>query len=90
MTPFGHLAAAGGGIRQITAGAGGRSLSPLRLNVPREGTRYRNGSKYGVNRLVLTSSTSPAGWQGGTWISEFDYADGSIADNRNSSAGCWP
>jgi hypothetical protein len=90
MTPQGHLAAAGGGIRQISAGAGGRSLSPLRLNVPREGTRYRNGSKYGVNRLVLTSSTSPAGWQGGTWISEFDYADGSVADNRNSSAGCWP
>jgi hypothetical protein len=90
MTPQGHLAPGGNGIRQISAGAGGKSLSPLRLNRPREGTRYRNGTRYGVNRLVLTSATSPAGWQTGSWISEFDYTDGTVGDNRNSTAGCWP
>ena len=88
MNPQGHLSTSG--IRQITAGAGGRSLTPVRVNPAREGTRYRDNTKYGVNRLVLTSSTSPAGWQGGTWTSEFDYVDGTVADNRNSSAGCWP
>jgi hypothetical protein len=87
MSPLGHLSP-GGGIRQITAGAGGRSLTPVRVNPAREGTRYRDNTKYGVNRLVLTSSTSPAGWQGGSWTSEFDYADGTVADQ--ASAGCWP
>jgi hypothetical protein len=77
-----------GGIRQITAGAGGRSLTPVRVNPAREGTRYRDNTKYGVNRLTLTSSTSPAGWQGGTWTSEFDYTDGTVADR--ASAACWP
>jgi hypothetical protein len=87
MSPLGHLSPAGG-IRQITAGAGGRSLTPVRVNPPREGTRYRDNTKYGVNRLILTSSTSSAGWQGGNWTSEFDYTDGTVVDR--ASAGCWP
>ena len=88
MTPSGTLSPTGAGIRQLTAGAGGRSLTPHRVNPPRVGTRYRDNTRYGVLRLVLTGSTSPAGWQGGTWTSEFDYVNGTVADP--ASAGCWP
>jgi hypothetical protein len=88
MTPSGTLAPSGAGIRQLTAGAGGRSLTPHRVNPPRVGTRYRDNTRYGVLRLVLTGSTSPAGWQGGTWTSEFDYVNGTVADP--ATAGCRP
>jgi hypothetical protein len=88
MTPSGSLAPLGAGIRQITAGAGGRSLTPHRVNPPRTGTRYRDNTKYGVNRLTLTTAMNPAGWLGGGWTSEFDYVDGTVVDQ--ASAGCWP
>lgn len=88
MTPQGTLSPTGSGMRQITAGAAGRSLTPVRVNPPRVGTRYRDNTKYGVNVLTLRSSTSPAGWQGGDWTSEFRYVDGTVADR--ASAGCWP
>ncbi len=89
MTPQGHLAPGGAGIRQLTAGAGGRSLSPIRVTTPREGTRYRDNTHYGVLRLFLGSQVSTAGWTGGTWDSTFLFAGGGEAD-RTGAVGCWP
>ena len=87
MTPTGSLSSTGAGIRQITAGAGGRSLTANRVNPARTGTRYRNNTLYGVNRLVLTSSASSAGWLTGSWTSSFIFTNGTVADA--ASAGCW-
>jgi hypothetical protein len=78
MTPQGHLSALGAGIRQITAGTGGRSLIAF-STTPREGTRYRDAAHYGVLRLQLTATT---------WASSFVRTDGVVADQV--SAGCWP
>lgn len=88
MTWDGHLSPTGSGQRQITSGAGGRSLSPVRLITPREGTRYRDNTRYGVELLTLTVTQDPAGWQGGAWSHVFYYSDGTTADA--ASAGCWP
>jgi hypothetical protein len=89
MTPQGSLHPTGAGIRQLTAGAAGRSLTPHRVNPPRVGTRFRDNTRYGVARLTLTSARNPAGWIGGTWANEFDYANGQVAD-PTGAVGCWP
>jgi hypothetical protein len=87
MTYGGTLAADGGGIRQITSGAGGRSLTPFRVAL-RTGTRYRANDAYQVEQLTLHVSQSSAGWQGGSWDHSFQRVDGTVVDQ--ASAGCWP
>jgi hypothetical protein len=87
MTWDGHLTS-GAGSRHIASGAGGRSLTPCRVSPLREGTRYRNDTKYGVEVMNLTVSKDPAGWTGGTWSHEFFYTDGTRADA--AAAGIWP
>jgi hypothetical protein len=91
MTWDGRLSTSG--QRQITAGAGGRSLTANRVDPPREGTRWRQNTRYGVNKLTLTTSTSTAGWTGGTWKSEMLLVgqgppSPTVADP--AQAGCWP
>jgi hypothetical protein len=88
LTWDGHLSSTGSGQRQITSGAGGRSLTPFRVSPPREGTRERYNDKYGVQLLTLTVAQSPAGWVGGTWTSQFLFVDGT--STTPASAGCWP
>jgi hypothetical protein len=87
MSWDGHLVNSGAGQRQLTSGAGGASLTPVRVNPPREGTRYRDNTKFGVNQLTLTSTPLPDGTMGGSWSTAFHYADGSVADQ--ASAACW-
>jgi hypothetical protein len=88
MTTTGTVSGTGSGQRQLTAGAGGRSLTANRVEPARVGTRYRNNTKYGVARLTLTSTPSAAGWLGGSWTNTFHFVDGTTADT--ASAGCWP
>jgi hypothetical protein len=88
MTYGGTLSPTGSGIRQITSGAGGRSLLPFRVNPARVGTRYRSNDAYQVEQLTLTVSQSSAGWQGGSWQHAFYRTDGSVVDQ--AAAGCWP
>ena len=92
MTWDGHLAAEGQGQRQITAGVGGRSRLPFRVNPQREGTRYRSNTNYGIGWLRLTASQSSAGWTGGSWTHEFRLVgnDGQGSTVDQATAGCWP
>jgi hypothetical protein len=95
MTWDGHLAAEGQGQRQITAGVGGRSRLPYRVDPTgpgREGTRYRSNSNYGIGWLRLTASQSSAGWTGGSWTHEFRLVgnDGQGSTVDQATAGCWP
>jgi hypothetical protein len=92
MTWDGHLAAEGNGQRQITAGVGGRSRLPFRVNPAREGTRFRSNTNYGIGWLQLRTSTHPAGYQVGTWTHEFRLVgtDGTGATVDQATAGCWP
>lgn len=88
MLPNGTLSPTGAGVRQITSGATGRSLTPNRVDPQRAGTRYRDNTRYGVNRLTLTVAPSAAGWIGGTWRTEMNYINNQAADI--AEAGCWP
>lgn len=88
LDKHGNVAPGAAGVRQLTAGAAGRSLTPHRVNPPRAGTRYRDNTRYGVLRLRLATARSPAGWLGGSWSSSFRYVGGASADP--ASAGCWP
>jgi hypothetical protein len=95
MTWDGHLAADGQGQRQITAGAGGRSRLPFRVDPDgpgRQGTRYRSNTNYGIGWLRLTASQSSAGWTGGSWMHEFRLVgnDGEGSTVDPATAGCWP
>jgi hypothetical protein len=92
MTWNGHLAPEGQGQRQITAGVGGRSRLPFRVNPQREGTRYRSNTNYGIGWLRLTASQSSAGWTGGSWTHEFRLVgnDGQGSTVDQATAGCWP
>jgi hypothetical protein len=88
----GDLSPTGSGQRQITAGTGGRSRLPFRVNPPRVGTRYRSNTNYGIGWLRLSTSTHPAGYQVGTWSHEFRLVgtDGQGSTVDQASAGCWP
>jgi hypothetical protein len=81
---------ASSGQRQITSGAGGRSLTPHRINPAPSYVRYRDNTKFGVNLLELTVSQHPAGYQVGTWRSRFFFTDGTVGDDVPTQAGCWP
>ena len=91
MTWDGHLSPTGAGQRQITAGVGGRSRLPFRVNPAREGTRYRSNSNYGIGWLKLTAAKSTAGWMGGSWSHAFRLVgtDGQGATVDQATAGCW-
>lgn len=88
MTPFGTLAPGGSGQRQLTTGAGGRSLTANRVEPARVGTAERYNTKYGVAKLTLSSTPNAAGWLGGSWTSQFYFTDGT--SSAPAGAGCWP
>ena len=92
MTVSGHLASTGAGQRQLTAGTGGRSRLPFRVNPAREGTRYRSNTNYAVGWLRLTATRLADGSWGGTWAHEFRLVGtdgrGTTAD-PTGAVGCW-
>ena len=92
MSWDGHLVPSGAGQRQLTAGTGGRSRLPFRVNPAREGTRYRSNTNYGIGWLRLSTSTAAAGYQTGLWHHEFRLVgtDGPGSTVDPADAGCWP
>jgi hypothetical protein len=78
MTPAGHVASGGAGMRQLTVGTGGAALQAF-TKPAREGTRARDDRHHGVLRLELRD---------GSWSSAWHRTDGVVSDP--AAAGCWP
>jgi hypothetical protein len=78
MTPLGHVAPRGEGMREITVGTGGIGLIRF-AGSAREGTKFRDDRHLGVVRLTLTPTS---------WSTRRIRTDGTVDDV--AAAGCRP